>query len=180
MRRFLLMLTVLALSISVVGLVGAAQTTQPATPNVIIYQCQYAVKVVQGVSEDGVTLGWGLFFTCVNIHNPWSCKYVRFRVKLAIAGEHGDPGPISDWRYPRQPLPPDRATEYDGADFNAMPPLPSYSFIDGYFIIQSEDELDVVGVYTGSGLNDPKAQLATMHLERVPAQRIEICVTPGI
>ena len=177
MKRFMALLALLALGISLAGLVGAGQETvaPPCGYNhPVVYRYQYAVKVVQGVSDPGGTnpldpLSPGRYFTSVIIHNPWSCQCVCFRVKLAIAGHFGNSGPITNWFYPKC-LIPDGVTEYDGEDFAVMlgsPPI----FYEGYFVIESEDELDVVGVYTVTSTDSPCNQSVAMHQERVPARR---------
>ena len=192
MKRFMALLALLALGVSLAGLVGAGQETvvpcgqetnvpcgyhQPP-----VYRYQYAVKVVQGESDPLGTqpqdpLSPSLYFTSVNIHSPWLCQCVCFRVKLAIAGHFGDPGPMTGWFYPKGCLRPDAVTEYDGEDFTYMlstigsPP----NFYEGYFVIESEDELDVVGVYTVTSSNSLCLQSVTMHQERVQPRRIEIC-----
>ncbi|MEN6370047.1 MAG: hypothetical protein ABFD77_10200 [Thermotogota bacterium] len=173
MRRLVAVLATVALGISMLALTGAAQTD-------LVYRYEYSVKVVQGPC-DNEGIGWGMFFTTVNIHNPWQCQAVHYRIKLAVAGYGGGLGPVPSWVDPRQPLIADGVTEYDGAYFYTMPTYPQIPggvFFEGYFVIQSEDELDVVAVYTGSGFPDPKSQLATMYSERVPARRIEVCAKP--
>jgi hypothetical protein len=192
-KRFMALLTLLALGISLAGLVGAGQETVVPCGyhQQVVYRYQYAVKVIQGKTPgpfDGTTpldpLSPGLYFTSVNIHSPWSCQCVCFRVKLTIAGHFGSPGPITKWFYPRC-LIPDGVTEYDGEDFALMlqfivvPGTFNPNFYEGYFVIESEDELDVVGVYTVTSADDPLRQPVAMHQERVPARRIEICMPFG-
>ena len=127
---------------------------------------QYAVKVVQG----GITLGEdrpigpGIYFTSVNVHNPWRYKAI-YAVKVGTSGLHGDPGAISS--YQCHELGPDAATEYDYEDFG------SPEFLEGYCVIESEQELDVVGVYTGSDAS--LGRLEAMHLERVPVRIVPRC-----
>jgi len=179
-KRFMALLALLALGISLAGLVGAAHPCGYNWPGV--YRYQYAVKVVQGEGNPPGThpqdpLSPGFYFTSVNIHSPWRCQCMCFRFKLVIAGHFGNPGANSGWWYPVPCLRPDVVTEYDGEDFAVMiTNLPL--FYEGYFVIESEDELDVVGVYTVTSTHSPCSQSVAMHEERVPARRIEICGNP--
>jgi hypothetical protein len=129
---------------------------------------QYAVKVIQGAIKVGgktTPIGPGVYYTSVNVHNPW-CHRVRYAVKLAISGPHGKPGPISPFHLHQ--LGPDEATEYDHVDFDSPSP-----FLESFFVIESEEELDVVGVYTAAAVQDER--LGAMHMERVPARAIPRC-----
>jgi hypothetical protein len=135
-------------------------------PSIKIYQ--YAVKVIQGgikLGDKTTPIGPGIYFTSVNVHNPWRHK-VNYAVKLAVSGPHGRPGPISPFQLHQ--LGPDEATEYDYMDFGNP-----QSFLESYFVIESEAELDVVGVYTGAAVQD--GRLGAMHMERVPARIIPRC-----
>ena len=129
---------------------------------------QYAVKVIQGgiqVGSKTTPIGPGIYFTSVNVHNPWRHK-VNYAVKLAVSGPHGKPGTISPFQLHQ--LGPDEATEYDYMDFGNP-----QSFLESYFVIESEAELDVVGVYTGAAVQD--GRLGAMHMERVPVRIIPRC-----
>jgi hypothetical protein len=163
-------------AISCVEAVGQFTPTIPPCPigSEVIYQ--YAVKVVQGKTEGLFIppfdpLGAGLYRTSVNVHNP-SASIVDYRIKLAIAGHNGLPGPITPFVVHQ--LASDEVTQYDGVDFDSMLlTIPAwYDFFEGYFVIESKAELDVVAVYTGSILED--FALATMETERVPARLVSV------
>jgi len=129
----------------------------------VIYQ--YAVKVIQGkvpLVGHPLPIDPGIYSTSVNVHNPWHHD-VTYRVKLAVSHYHGDPGPISPFHVYQ--LKSDEATEFDRVDFGNPA-----SFLEGYFVIESDQELDVVGVYTGLAVQDQR--LGAMHMERVPARTI--------
>ena len=131
---------------------------------------QYAVKVIQGVLKVGsktLPIGPGIYYTSVNIHNPWR-ENVKYAVKTAASGYHGKPGDVSPFHL--YDLDPDKATEYDSLDFTPNPP----SFLEGFFVIESEKELDVIGVYTGAAVQDER--LGAMHLERVPVRVVPRCL----
>ena len=132
---------------------------------------QYAVKVIQGEIKIGhktTPIGPGIYFTSVNVHNPWR-HAVRYRFKLAASGSNGEPGKITEFK--SAGLEPDAVTEYDYLGFTSLlGSLPA--FLEGYFVIESEEELDVVGVYTGATAKDNF--LGAMHMERVPARDVPI------
>ncbi|MHB8105281.1 MAG: hypothetical protein ACYDG5_07075 [Dehalococcoidales bacterium] len=130
---------------------------------------QYAVKTLQGkinVGGHALPIGPGIYFTSVNVHNPWREK-VRYAVKTAVSGRHGVPGAVSAFTV--HELDNDQATEYEAQDFLPNPP----AFLESYFVIESEKELDVVGVYTGAAVQDER--LGAMHLERVPVRVVPRC-----
>ena len=137
---------------------------------------QYAVKVVQGeVTRETkpVTIGWGLYFTKVNVHNPWN-RPVKFWVKLVLSGPDGHQGPAPSAFAPFY-LEPDYATEFSQDAFQMIfKELPKV--FEGFLVIMSRYPLDVVGVYTGS--SDP-THLATMYMERVPAREMTIKDIPA-
>jgi hypothetical protein len=140
----------------------------------IVYQ--YAVKVVQGeVTPDTkpVTIGWGLYFTKVNVHNPWN-HTVKFWVKLVLSGPDGNQGPSPSAYFPFK-LDADYATEFSQEAFQMIFKEPLPKCFEGFLVIMSRFPLDVVGVYTGSA--GPK-QLATMYMERVPARELTLKEIP--
>jgi len=132
---------------------------------------QYAVKVIHGrikICSRPTPIGPGIYFTSVNVHNPWR-REVKYAVKLAVSGFHGKPGTISNFQ--RQQLGPDEVTEYDHVDFTTLlGTLPS--FLEGYFVIESEEELDVVGVYTGAAVQN--GHLGAIHMECVSPRDIPL------
>jgi hypothetical protein len=133
---------------------------------------QYAVKLVCGevVAQDNVPtpVAPGRYWTAINIHNPTKCQDAHFRWKVAVASP-GQPGPISIFSR-ILPLRPDEALEIDCPQI--MKPFPSLKFIKGYVVIESDIELDVVAVYSGTpgacGSN-------SFHTERVQARCVAVC-----
>lgn len=145
----------------------------------VIYQ--YAVKVIYGTipeppSKQHYIIGPGIYFTSVNVHNPWRHQ-VTYAIKLAVAGYNGAPGPIENFTLHQ--LGPDAVTEYDALGLQPPPPpppppiIPPQHSFEGYCVIECEEELDVVGVYTGAAVQDQR--LGAMHLERVPARTLPRC-----
>ncbi|HEX8117971.1 MAG TPA: hypothetical protein VF521_11925, partial [Pyrinomonadaceae bacterium] len=142
---------------------------------------QYAVKLVQGSPPPLTQQNFfapGRYFTAVNVHNPSTCKTVRFRWKVALADRGGRAdSTISTFREAR--LRPDEALEIDAPQIaRAVNDTPT-QFLKGFVVIESPCELDVVAVYTalpaGQG---PAAQPSGLafHTERVPARKIEACL----
>src|SRR5947209_5176431 len=135
---------------------------------------QYAVKVVCGevpAPQDTAPtpVAPGRYWTAINIHNPNKCQQANFRWKVAVASP-GQPGPIS--AYSRtMPLRPDEALELDCQQIMKAFTQPP-KFLKGYVVIESDVELDVVAVYTGTpgpcGSN-------SFHTERVQPRCVPVC-----
>jgi hypothetical protein len=134
---------------------------------------QYAVKLIHGDVKvgSGYKIGFGSYFSNVNVHNPWRHQ-VKFAVKIAISGEFGKPGPVTLFKISH--IGPDEVINFGKDAFeNILLPLNMPDFLEAYLVIECCEELDVVGVYTGSIIQDGK--LSTMHMERVPARLIPVC-----
>jgi hypothetical protein len=124
---------------------------------------QYAAKFVCG-KPGGEELARGIYFTAINVHNPTE-KDVRFRKKVAIAGRREQGGPVSGFVDAK--LGPDEAFEIDCPDIRQHAPS-NDDFLKGFVVIESEVELDVVGVYTAAGED---GQVRTLDLEPVTPRR---------
>ncbi|HKV39001.1 MAG TPA: hypothetical protein VJX67_07300 [Blastocatellia bacterium] len=148
------------------------------TPDGTTHACkiyQYAVKMLCGSYEQ--PLGEQIFandqyFTVINIHNPAVCKTVTFRWRPVFAGRPSAPiAPIS----PQTDviLRPGQAVEIDCSDI--VPPSPTP--FDGFVMIESPCELDVVAVYTVGTLPNPAvpSTLVAFATERVPARYVDAC-----
>lgn len=125
---------------------------------------EYAVKVVCG-APDGRAVAPGRYFTVVNVHNPGTRSTV-FRVKVATTQPRMRPGSISG--FTQLDLRGDQALAIDCTDIGRMANLSG--FLDGFLVIQSEVELDVVAVHTAGPAGG--AGVETMHVERVPVRRL--------
>ncbi|MEA2942123.1 MAG: hypothetical protein QOD09_2652 [Bradyrhizobium sp.] len=110
---------------------------------------QYATKVVCGLSKDSGRLAHGIYETLVNIHSP-NKEAMPFRYKLALAAEMTD-GTISPFRDGK--IGPDGAQFFGCADLHKIFGVPATTFIDGFFVIESKQPLDVVAVYTTNDLD---------------------------
>ena len=132
---------------------------------------QYAVKLLLGFyargkeSEKDPLRADGRYFTNVNVHNPWRHK-VSYFWKVAASGRNGVAGRYTKWT--PCSLNADEATDFCSFDLTGL--SAHTLFFDGYFVIESEEELDVVGVYTTE--RPQEKGVATMHMERVPARRV--------
>jgi CARDB len=124
---------------------------------------QYAAKVVVGRSEGEVAAA-GEYWTAVNVHNPNS-REARVRAKVAVGLPGCQPGPIAELC--RSTLKPDQALEIDRKDVQRAVDA---DFVKGFVVVESPVELDVVAVYTAAA----EDRVVTLHVERVPARRLEI------
>jgi hypothetical protein len=145
-------------------IVRAWLINKPTTPPI----SQYAVKFVCGktLGDDGVAEG--IYYTAINVHNPWS-KKIAFKKKYAIAvrePEQGEHTPFYDVI-----LRDDQAQEIDCEEiFKRTNDISTADLRTGFVVIESADELDVVAVYTAANMEN--GQVMTQHTERVPARRI--------
>jgi hypothetical protein len=105
---------------------------------------QYAAKVVCGLNREAGRIAHGIYETVVNIHSP-NKDVTGFRFKLAIAGEMRD-GPILPFHDAR--IGPDGAQFFGCADLHRIFNIPPATVIDGFFVIESKEPLDVIAVYT--------------------------------
>jgi hypothetical protein len=105
---------------------------------------QYAAKVICGINRESGKLAHGVYETVVNIHSP-NRDVTGFRFKLALAGEMRD-GVISPFRDAR--ILPDAAQFFSCNDLHRLFNIPAATVIDGFFVIESKEPLDVIAVYT--------------------------------
>lgn len=109
----------------------------------------------------------GSYFTQVNVHNPSREQTVTIRKKFIIAPPDERPGKPTDF-FPLT-LDHDWATQIDCHNvWKHLGTLPATPYVDGFVILESTIEIDVVGVYTAS---DPNSFVSTIHLERVPFRK---------
>lgn len=136
---------------------------------------QYAVKLVCGVvAPTGGTptpVAPGRYWTAINIHNPDKCKEAHFRWKVAVAAP-GKAGPVSAYQRTLT-LRPDEALEIDCPQVAQAFPPPAPTFVKGYVVIESDIELDVVAVY--SGTQGGNTLLSSFHTERVQPRCVPVC-----
>lgn len=138
---------------------------------------QYAVKTLctmLGEIGFGDALSPGRYRTVINIHNPTEKSFEIAR-KFALAGGPTDPfGPFSVTPYKSLKLGPDQAIAFNCFDIaNFYCPINNvcvdFTAIDGFLVINSPAELDVVAAYTG---NPKGGEVSTLHTETVAARKI--------
>ena len=138
---------------------------------------QYAVKTVCALLGDigfGDAMAPGRYRTLINIHNPTE-KKIEVARKFALAGEPGEPlGAFSVSPYKAFTLGPDQAVAYNCFDIaNFFCPINGvcvdFTAIDGFLVINSTEELDVVAVYSG---NPKGGEVSTLDTETVAARKI--------
>jgi hypothetical protein len=138
---------------------------------------QYAVKTLCTLFGEigfGDALSPGRYRTVINIHNPTEKKFEIAR-KFALAGGPTDPfGPFSVTPYKSLTLGPDQAIAFNCFDIaNFFCPINNvcvdFTAIDGFLVINSPAELDVVAVYTG---NPKGGEVSTLDTETVAARKL--------
>ena len=105
----------------------------------------------------------GRYYTAINVHNPTE-RPAAIRMKFAVALADGKPGPIS--RFFEVRLGPDEAMAINCSQIHRLLET-KQEFVDGFAVLESDVELDVVAVYTAAGEH---GDVQTLHTERVPAR----------
>jgi len=138
---------------------------------------QYAVKTLCTLLGDtgfGDALSPGRYRTVINIHNPIEKKFEIAR-KFALAGGQGEPfGTFSVTPYKSLTLGPDQAIAFNCFDIAGFfCPINNvcvdFTAIDGFLVINSPTELDVVAIYTG---NPKGGEVSTLDTETIAARKI--------
>lgn len=134
---------------------------------------QYAVKIVCGTITQKSTehpLSTGEYKTKINVHNFSRCECVTFCWKVAIGFPHLKVGPVSDFL--EASLCADEALEIDCSDIKKRI-AKDLEHIEGWVVIESPSELDVVAVYSTSELKD--GPVNAFHTERVHSRCLAVC-----
>jgi hypothetical protein len=145
-------------------------------PNVKHRALQYSAKFLCGAMEEkkkghdeddrrheGNQMAEGRYYTTINIHNPTDRPAV-LRIKFASALDNGKRGPIS--RFFEMRLGADEVVSVDCAHIFKLLDTKG-DFIDGFAVVETDVELDVVAVYTAA---EEHGGVRTLHTERVPAR----------
>jgi hypothetical protein len=150
-----LVATMMAAAALLAGPVGGPLQAQ------VPFAYEYAVKVVCGPlsARADAPLAGGRYFTAINVHNPGA--RVDLRRKVAVAGR-GEPGRISTFEMMR--LESDQALEIDCPLITRQA---SADWVQGFVVIQSTRELDIVAVYTVAARDNV---VTALDMERVPAR----------
>jgi len=128
----------------------------------------YAAKFICG-KDEGRILSPGQYFTAVNVHNASPVKPAIYIKRFAIALPSERPGPISG--FARGILKPDEAMTIECENIIKHTGTNPSPLLEGFALIYSLQELDVVPVYTAG-----HSEVEALHSERVPARRF---VVPG-
>lgn len=174
-RTAIALLAITFLSVTPINTRTVRAQEQPAFP------FQYAVAFVCGrsiVPKRFQRTAQTTYFTSINVHNPLVGN-VSFRKKVALrAGSffgQSDIKPFTD-----NQLPGDGALNFNCRDitfdvFQSFDLWVLRPFLEGFVVIESRVELDVVVIYTtensGSRTQD---QTVAMSLERVPVRRLAL------
>ncbi len=143
---------------------------------------QYAVKTLCTLMGDvgfGDAMAAGRYRTLVNIHNPTE-KKVEVARKFALAGQPGEPaGGISITPYKSFVLGPDQAVALNCFDIaNFFCPINGicvdFTAIDGFLVLNSTAELDVVAVYSG---NPKSGEVSALEVETIAARKLAKSLT---
>ncbi len=135
---------------------------------------QYAAKFVCGnPGPRQVDLANGQYRTLVNVHNPQLDRTIFVRLKVAVANPGLEVGPITPFE--TISVIADGAFQVDCPTI--LDRLNEAIFAEGFVVLQSPFEFDVVAVYTaadpaGSGAIGG-SQVRSMHTERVPGRVLE-------
>jgi hypothetical protein len=129
---------------------------------------EYAVKFVCGRAVPIAPIAPhpvapGTYYTAINVHNPNSAT-INFIKKFARALPNQQAGVVTQF-FPAT-LKADQAFEVECAEITNKLQMPPQSFVTGFAVFQSADELDIVAVYTAA--TTPTGPVVTMHTERVP------------
>jgi hypothetical protein len=125
----------------------------------------YAAKFVCGRSGDNAIVAPGQYFTAINVHNASPTTAVRYIKRFAIALQEERPGKISE--FVLGSLGPDEAMGIDCANIYKHTGTAPGSFLEGYALLYSLSELDVVSIHTAG----PR-EVETLHTERVPVRKL--------
>ncbi len=176
-QRFFRVFSSLAFLLLMISGLGGCAAPKLHADEGIKTEFQYSAKVLCSMLatfSDGF-LGEGVYRTVINIHNPTDNK-VTFTRKFAVSRSLETPfGEFSVTPYKMAVIEPDDALVIDCfAISNFFCPIDGvcidFTAIDGFLVINSPVELDVVAVYTA---RPPEGKVATMDVENVKGRKIK-------
>ena len=166
---------------SLVSIAGALVMTTSCSPAYaqqrVATTYQYSAKTLCTLAPDigfGDAFAPGGYRTVINIHNP-SDRKIEIARKFALAIQPGEAsGPFTVTPYKSLSLEPDQAVAYNCFDIsNFYCPIGGvcvdFTAIDGFLVVNSPIELDVVAVYTAH----PKSgEVSTLDTETIAGRRM--------
>jgi hypothetical protein len=168
---------VLSLVFIVVALLVAAPCSPGYAQQQVATRFQYAAKTLCTLLGDvgfGDAFAPGRYRTVINIHNPTERK-IEIARKFALAIQPGEAaGSFSITPYKSLTLEPDQAVAYNCFDIsNFYCPIHGvcvdFTALDGFLVVNSPVELDVVAVYTAH----PKGgEVSTLDTETIAGRRM--------
>jgi len=131
---------------------------------------QYAAKFLCGrVGDPEIqtlrSVAAGEYHTAINVHNPGKTD-AAIRLRFSSTLPDGAPGPIS--RFAEIRLNPGQTISIGCAQVHALMNAKA-EFLDGFAMIDSDVDLDVVAVYS---TGNQTGQLASVQTERIPAHKL--------
>lgn len=124
----------------------------------------YAAKFVCGRPDNRIVAP-GQYFTAINVHNASPTTRAIYIKRFAIALPEERPGKISE--FARGILGPDEAMGIDCENIYKHTGASPGTFVEGYALLYSPSELDVVSIYTAG-----HGEVETLHTERVPVRKL--------
>lgn len=158
--------------------------TPDAHTETIKTEYQYAAKVIcslLGTFGDGF-LSEGTYRSVINVHNPTD-KKITFAKKVALAEqEDSPPSEFSVTPFKKYTLEPDGAVVIDCFAISSFfCPINGvcidFTAIDGFLVINSPVELDVVAVYTA---RPSDGKVTTMDVENVQGRKVSKTIKVAI
>jgi hypothetical protein len=153
--------------------IGPEELSTP-TPPALAYK--YSAKLVcgkpKGTCDDcddccnpnARMVAPGAYYTSINVHNLAE-RTATLRMTVSLAELDGKPGRVS--RPAGAKLEAGQSAQVDCAQVSKLADV-SPQFHEGFLVIESDVDLDVVGVYTAAGAS---GKVETMEIERVPARK---------
>jgi hypothetical protein len=113
----------------------------------------------------------GRYFTAINVHNPARSATTTVYKKFTVGLPSEQVGAVT--QYFEMKLGGDETMQIDCGDIARHLNQAPTTFLEGYAVIESAKELDVVAVYTaGTGAG---AAVSSIHSERVQPRRMPAC-----
>lgn len=140
------------------------------------FQFQYAVKFICGNSQ-AQRAARGTYSTNIDVHNPL-IRSVSFRKKLVFQFREGEGSTIKP--FTDLQLPGDGALNFSCREiafevFGSFDEEFRRPFLEGFVVIESRTELDVVALYTAANSRlRTQDQAVAISLERVPVRRLAL------